>query len=180
LETLSTQDADADARQIIYDRMQELADHPDVRAAMGEFTMDQQTPTAEPAEPMGETVKDPADQTEDPEGTKQPDYDEYADSLKKILQRAGVDDTVKAAPPYEASVEEDAQPGVVADFDEAENLSPFTEEAKCNMTEAGEMCPMHGLKECGAYEDAVMTTATPPLEESDLVRIKTLAGFMIK
>jgi hypothetical protein len=48
------------------------------------------------------------------------------------------------------------------------------------MTEAGEMCPMHGLKECGAYEDAAMTTATPPLEESDLVRIKTLAGFMIK
>jgi hypothetical protein len=180
LETLSTQDADADARQIIYDRMQELADHPDVRAAMSEFTMDQQAEPAEPAEPMGETVKDPADQTEDPEGTKQPDYDEYADSLKKILQRAGVDDTVKAAPPYEASVEEDAQPGVVADFDEAENLSPFTEEAKCNMTEAGEMCPMHGLKECGAYEDAAMTTATPPLEESDLVRIKTLAGFMIK
>ena len=180
LETLSTQDADADARQIIYDRMQELADHPDVRAAMSEFTMDQKTPSAEPAEPVGETVKDPADQTEDPEGTKQPEYDEYADSLAKILKRAGVDDTVKAAPPYEASVEEDAQPGVVADFDEAENLSPFTEDSKCNMTEAGEMCPMHGLKECGAYEDTAMTTATPPLEESDLVRIKTLAGFMIK
>ena len=177
LETLSTQDADADARQIIYDRMQELADHPDVRAAMSEFTMDQKTTETEP---VGETVKDPADQTEDPEGTKQPDYDEYADSLKKILQRAGVDDTVKAAPPYEASVEEDAQPGVVADFDEANNLSPFTEDGKCNMTEAGEMCPMHGLKECGTYEDAAMTTATPPLEESDLVRIKTLAGFMIK
>jgi hypothetical protein len=149
LETLSTQDADADARQIIYDRMQELTNDPDVRAAMSEFTMDQKTPADEPAEPMGETVKDPADQTEDPEGTKQPDYDEYADSLKNILQRAGVDDTVKAAPPYEASVEEDAQPGVVADFDEAENLSPFTEGDKCNMTEAGEMCPQHGMMECG-------------------------------
>jgi hypothetical protein len=151
LETLSTQDADADARQIIYDRMQELADHPDVRAAMSEFTMDQQTPTTDPAEPVAE-IKDPADQTEDPEGTDQPNYDEYADSLKNILQRAGVDDTVKAAPPYEASVEEDAQPGVVADFDEAENLSPFTEEGKCNMTEAGEMCPRHGMMECGMEE----------------------------
>jgi hypothetical protein len=50
-------------------------------------------------------------------------------------------------------VKEDAQPGVVADFDEAENLSPFTEEAKCNMTEAGEMCPVHGLRECGMYEE---------------------------
>ena len=174
LETLATTDADADARQIIYDRMQELADDPNIRAAMNEFNVDVDTP----AEPTQEAVKDPATQTEDPADTKQPEYDEYSDSLKKILQRAGVDDTVKAAPPYEASMEEDAQPGVVADFDEAENLSPFTEEAKCNMTEAGESCPVHGLKEC--YEDAAMTTATPPLEESDLVRIKTLAGFMIK
>ena len=176
LETLATQDADADARQIIYDRMQELADDPNIRAAMSEFTVDADTP-AEPAEPTQEAVKDPATQTEDPEGTLQPEYDEYSDSLKRILQRAGVDDTVRAAPPYEASVEEDAQPGVVADFDEAENLSPFTE-GKCNMTEAGEMCPVHGIKEC--YEDAAMTTGNPPLEESGLVRIKTLAGFMVK
>jgi hypothetical protein len=175
LETLSTQDADADARQIIYDRMQELADHPDVRAAMAEFTMDDKTQSAEP---MGETVKDPHTQTEDPANTHEPEYDEYSDSLKKILQRAGVDDTVKAAPPYDGDVSEDAQPGVVADFDEAENLSPFTEESRCNMTEAGKMCPMHGLNEC--YEDTAMTTGNPPLEENNLVRIKTLAGFMVK
>ena len=176
LETLATRDADADARQIILDRMQELSDDPDIRAAMSEFNMDVDTP----AEPTQEAVKDPVTQTEDPEGTPQPEYDEYSDSLKQILQRAGVDDTVKAAPPYEASVEEDAQPGVVADFDEAENLSPFTEESRCNMTEAGESCPVHGLKECGAYEDAFATTGNPPLEENNLVRIKTLAGFMIK
>jgi hypothetical protein len=189
LETLSTQDADADARQIIYDRMQELADHPDVRAAMSEFTMDQQTPTAEPAEPVAE-IKDPADQTEDPEGTQQPDYDEYADSLKNILQRAGVDDTVKAAPPYEASVEEDAQPGVVADFDEAENLSPFTEEGKCNMTEAGEMCPQHGMMECGTEGQDNSPLAgqyghsgkMKPVEKdvSFLDRLKELSGMMRK
>jgi hypothetical protein len=183
LETLSTSDADADARQIIYDRMQEIADNPDIQATLASFTMDEKTPSAEPAEPgekeMAEAVKDPETQTENPEGTKQPEYDEYADSLKKILQRAGVDDTIKAAPPYEESVEENAQPGVVADFDEAENLSPFTE-SKCNMTEAGDSCPIHGLKECGAYEDAFTTTGNPSLEEGDLVRIKTLAGFMIK
>jgi hypothetical protein len=189
LETLSTQDADADARQIIYDRMQELTDDPNVRAAMSEFTMDQQTPTAEPAEPVAE-IKDPADQTEDPEGTKQPDYDEYADSLKNILQRAGVDDTVKAAPPYEASVEEDAQPGVVADFDEAENLSPFTEEGKCNMTEAGEMCPQHGMMECGMEGQDNSPLAgqyghsgkMKPVEKdvSFLDRLKELSGMMRK
>jgi hypothetical protein len=189
LETLSTQDADADARQIIYDRMQELADHPDVRAAMSEFTMDQQTPTTEPAEPVAE-IKDPADQTEDPEGTDQPDYDEYEDSLKKILQRAGVDDTVKAAPPYEASVEEDAQPGVVADFDEAENLSPFTEDNKCNMTEAGEMCPQHGMMECGMEGQDNSPLAgqyghsgkMKPVEKdvTFLDRLKELSGMMRK
>ena len=180
LETLSTKDADADARQIIYDRMQELSDHPDIRAAMSEFNMDTDT-SAEPAEPTQEAVKDPATQTEDPEGTPESEYDEYSDSLKKILQRAGVDDTVKAAPPYEASVEEDAQPEVVADFSEAENLSPFTEESKCNMTEAGEACPVHGLKEC--YEDAAMTTGNPPLEEgqtSELQRIQQLAAIKSK
>jgi hypothetical protein len=208
LETLSTQDADADARQIIYDRMQELADHPDVRSAMSEFTMDQKTPPEQASadswtperqaaaqekgswKGMDETVKDPADQTEDPEGTTQPDYDEYADSLKNILQRAGVDDTVKAAPPYEASVEEDAQPGVVADFDEAENLSPFTEEAKCNMTEAGKMCPQHGMMECGMEGQDNSPLAgqyghsgkMKPVEKdvSFLDRLKELSGMMRK
>jgi len=203
LETLSTQDADADARQIILDRMQELADNPDVRAAMAEFNMDAKTPSAEP---MGEEIggdaaddlirdvstdergtntldeapKDPATQTEDPAGTPQPKFDEYQDSLAKILQRAGVDDKqkTKEAPDYEDDVTEDAQPGVVADFDEAENLSPFTE-GKCNMTEAGETCPVHGIKECWTAEDAATTTGNPPLGE-DLVRIKTLAGFMVK
>jgi hypothetical protein len=101
LETLSTQDPDADARQIIYDRMQELADHPDVRAAMSEFTMDQQTPTAEPVA----EIKDPADQTEDPADTKQPEYPEYQDDLADILKNAGVDDTVvRAAPDYEDEI----------------------------------------------------------------------------
>jgi len=206
LETLSTQDPDADARQIIYDRMQELSNDPDVRAAMSEFTMDQKTPADNPDswtperqaaaqekgswKGMDETVKDPADQTEDPEGTKQPDYDEYADSLKNILQRAGVDDTVKAAPPYEAEVEEDAQPGVVANFDEAENLSPFTEDDKCNMTEAGEMCPQHGMMECGmeGQDDSPLagqyghSGKMKPVEKdvSFLDRLKELSGMMRK
>ncbi len=180
LETLSTTDADADARQIIYDRMQELSNDADIRAALADFTVDADT-VAEPGQPVDETVKDPADQTEDPAGTAQPKYDEYADSLANILNRAGVNNQQKdrAAPDYEDDVVENAQPGVVADFDEAENLSPFTE-AQCNMTEAGESCPLHGLKECGTYEDAFTTTGNPSLGESDLVRIKTLAGFMIR
>ena len=58
LETLSTQDADADARQIILNRMQELSSDPDVRAAMAEFNMDAKTQSAEPSEEeMAEAVK---------------------------------------------------------------------------------------------------------------------------
>jgi len=182
LQTLAMTDANADARQIILDRMQELSQDPDIRAAMAEFNTDVDSP----AEPTQEAAEDPAD-------TAQPEYDEYDDSLKKILQRAGVDDTVKAAPPYEASVEEDAQPGVVADFDEAENLSPFTE-GQCNMTEAGESCPMHGLKECGLEESQDLTvTAEGALQgqyghsgklkevsknASFLDRLKELSGMM--
>jgi hypothetical protein len=43
-------------------------------------------------------------------------------------------------------------------------LSPINEQDKCNMSEAGEMCPVHGLEEC--YESTMATTATPPLEEA--------------
>ena len=186
LTTLSIADADADAREIILGRMQELSYDPDVRATMAEFNMDTKTQSAEPGEEeMAEAVKDPETQTEDPAGTPQPKYDEYQDSLSQILARAGIDQQQEKdpAPDYEDGVVEDAQPGVVADFDEAENLSPFTE-GKCNMSEAGESCPIHGLEECGTYEDAAMTTGNPPLEEAQvepmMSRLKTLAGFMVK
>jgi hypothetical protein len=40
LEELAERDANADARQVIYDRMQELSDHPDVRRVMDQFPVD--------------------------------------------------------------------------------------------------------------------------------------------
>lgn len=167
LEALADRDANADARQVIYDRLQLLSDDPDVRAVIDQLQID---PTAEmnppeatnPAdlEPTQEAVKDPVDQTEDPAGTQEKAYPEYQDDLASILKRAGVDDTVvRAAPDYEPELDEEANPGVTpqdidgvpSEMEEAENLSPFTE-AQCNMTEAGESCPVHGLKECGMYE----------------------------
>ena len=114
---LADQDANADARQTIYDRMQEMSEYPDIAEVMTQFTMDMDTP-AEPAEPVAE-IKDPADQTEDPADTQQPDYPEYQDNLADILKNAGVDDTVvRAAPDYETEVDEMANPGVTpADID---------------------------------------------------------------
>jgi hypothetical protein len=77
-------------------------------------------------------------------------------------------------------VEEDAQPGVVADFDEA----------KCNMTEAGEMCPQHGMMECGMEGQDNSPLAgqyghsgkMKPVEKdvSFLDRLKELSGMMRK
>lgn len=59
-----------------------------------------------------ESVKDPAIQTEDPPNTQQPEYDEYQDDLATILKHAGVDDTVIAAPDYEAEVDEGIGGGI--------------------------------------------------------------------
>jgi hypothetical protein len=58
---------------------------------------------------------------------------------------------VRAAPDYEAEVDEMANPGVTpADIDGTaeETLG----EGSCNMSEAGEMCPQHGMMECGMEE----------------------------
>lgn len=101
LQALADSDPNADCRQVVYDRMQELADNPDIAAAMSEFTMDTDEP-AEPQEPVQE-IKDPETQTEDPAGTQQPNYPEYEEDLASILKAAGVDDTVVAAPDYETN-----------------------------------------------------------------------------
>ena len=188
LQDLATRDANADARQIIYDRMQELANDPDIAKVMNQLTVDVDTPT----EPV-EEIKDPADQTEDPEGTKQPEYPEYAQDLESILKHAGVPAQERPAPDYELEMDEDANPGVTPadidgvpkEVDEAENLSPFTE-AQCNMTEAGEMCPQHGLKECGLEESTALqgqyghSGRMQPVEKDTtfLTRLRELSGMM--
>ena len=172
LQELAQRDANADARQIILNRMQELDQDPDVMKVITSLNIDstaemnppEQTPAdLDVDQDMKEAVKDPADQTEDPAGTKQPAYPEYAQDLSSILKHAGVPAQERPAPDYELEVAETANPGVTpADIDgvpeeELEEvngsgvLSPINEK-KCNMTEAGESCPVHGLKECSMEE----------------------------
>jgi hypothetical protein len=96
-------------------------------------------------------------------------YPEYQDDLADILKNAGVDDTVtRAAPDYETEItDETANPGVTpADLDgtDEETLG----EGSCNMTEAGESCPQHGLEECALEESQY-----DPL----MARIKMLSGM---
>ena len=118
LEQLAARDADADARQTVYDRMQELSQDPDIAQVMTQFTMDTDTP-AEPAEPVAE-IKDPADQTEDPADTEQPEYPEYQDDLSDILKNAGVPAKERAAPDYEPELDETTTAEIIKQI-----LSPF-------------------------------------------------------
>jgi len=199
LQELADRDANADARQIVLDRMQQLDQDPDIMKVITSLNID---PTAEmnppeATEPMGEmlggdkddalimdvsikeppdgmeeAVKDPADQTEDPAGTKQPAYPEYAQDLSSILKHAGVPAQERPAPDYEPELREESE----EDLDEQSPgvLSPINERDKCNMTEAGEMCPMHGLKECGTYENVQATDETA---DSVLERFQQLAAI---
>jgi hypothetical protein len=188
LQALADRDANADARQTVYDRMQELANDPDIAEVMTQFTMDMDTP-AEPAEPVDE-IKDPTDQTEDPADTKQPEYPEYQDNLSDILKNAGVDDTVvRAAPDYELEMDETANPGVTpADIDGT--AEETLDEGRCNMSEAGTSCPVHGMIECAMEGQDSSPLAgqyghsgrMKPVEKdvSFLDRLKELSGMMRK
>jgi hypothetical protein len=281
LQELAQRDANADARQVIMNRMQELDSDPDVMKVITSLNIDataeMNPPEQTPADlkPTDEAVKDPADQTEDPEGTAEPAYPEYADDLSSILKHAGVPAQERPAPDYEPELKEEqseasfamrnaakdfakkwsdrypgnpsetaaknqsdyerfadafvknilqqhgkeltpnslqkgrsdfdyyvnqefemyemSNPGVTPadidgvpnEVDEAENLSPFTE-AQCNMTETGESCPVHGLKECGMYETATLqgqyghSGRMNPVESdsSFLTRLRELSGMM--
>jgi hypothetical protein len=213
LHDLADRDANADARQVIINRMQEMSDHPEIMKVITSLNIDdkyamnppEQTPADldadekqveemmggdasddfindisvdEQPQTMDETVKDPATQTEDPAGTKEKAYPEYAQDLMSILKHAGVPAQEREAPDYEPELDEMANPGVTpADIDgvPAEELD---EAGQCNMTEAGEMCPVHGLKECG-LEEGWGLTAVPTAESKDptLERFQQLAAI---
>jgi hypothetical protein len=221
LHELAQRDANADARQLVLNRMQELANDPDVMKVITSLNIDdkyamnppEQTPAdldqdeeqveemlggdasddlindiSDEQQSMDETVKDPKTQTEDPEGTKEKAYPEYALDLMSILKHAGVPAKEKPAVDYEPEMEETANPGVTPkdidgvpeEMEEAENLSPFTED-KCNMTESGKSCPVHGMEECwsGSMEEGWGLTAVPAAEAKDpvLERFQQLAAI---
>jgi len=174
---LADRDANADARQVVLDRMQELSSDPDVMKVIASLNIDADAvmdpPEATPADLDSQADKmeemiggDAADDLIDDVSIDEPEsgmeesakdtaYPEYAQDLESILKHAGVPAEKRPAPDYETAMDEDANPGITpadidgvpAEVDEAENLSPFTE-GQCNMTGAGEMCPEHGMVIC--------------------------------
>ena len=64
--------------------------------------------------------------------------------------------------------------------------SLLQDDGTCNMSEAGQMCPVHGIQECwgapvqSAVPGIVPTLETVEIPDLGLVRMQQLAGFMIK
>jgi len=181
---LADEDANADARQVIMNRMQEMTNYPDIMKVITSLDVDPEAtmnpPEQTPAdlEPTDEAVKDPATQTEDPAGTKEKAYPEYAQDLSSILKHAGVPAQEREAVDYEPELDEMSNPGVTpADIDGVP-MEELDEASRCNMTEAGESCPVHGLKECG-MEEGWGLTAVPTAESRDpvLERFQQLAAI---
>ena len=186
LQALADSDANADARQVILNRMQELGEDPDIMKVINGLNIDA-TAMMNPPE------QTPADLEPTQEAVEDPPYPEYTQDLESILKHAGVPAQEREAPDYEPELDEMSNPGVTPadldgvpkEVDEAENISPFTE-AQCNMTETGESCPIHGLKECGMYETATLqgqyghSGRMKPVESdsSFLTRLRELSGMM--
>lgn len=166
LQALADQDANADARQVVLDRMSELSDDPDVRKVIDQVQIDA---TAEmnppeatnPADLEPQEPQEPVQEIKDPAGTPEPAYPEYAEDLSAILNIAGVPAKERTAPDYEPELKEenledetsiggDASDAFIRDvsIDQQDEEEALDEEAQCNMTEAGESCPMHGVEEC--------------------------------
>ena len=90
LEELAERDANADARQVVYDRMQELSDHPEVLRVIEQLQID---PTAEmnPDEATPADLSDePPEQADQVPGATGPVTKLAEDSLKSLRRAAGL------------------------------------------------------------------------------------------
>jgi len=120
LHALADLDANADARQTIIDRLQELSSWPEVRQVLDQIQIDPEAemnpPESTPADLDSADSEDPdhvpsapgtterlAEQPNDPH---EPAYPEYDDSLSQILKIAGVPAAERPAPNYETGVDE--------------------------------------------------------------------------
>jgi hypothetical protein len=98
LHNLADRDANADCRELVFLRMQELSDHPDVAEVVNRLDIDADyamnppdaTNPEDVEQGMTEGSKDGYTQESDPPGTEQPSYPEYDDDLETILKHAGV------------------------------------------------------------------------------------------
>ena len=125
---LARRDANADARQVVLDRMQELSADPSVMKVIASLNIDSDAamdpPESTPADLDTEQDKvqemlggDASDDLIDDvsidepvsgmeESAKDTDYPEYAEDLSSILKHAGVPAKARPAPDYETAMDE--------------------------------------------------------------------------
>ena len=190
LETLADSDANADARQIVLNRLQELSDNPDIAEVVTQLNIDADTPAEDPADALdaevtadetgveqnieeqiptprdedGSEDEDDLDETIDPENPRDYEIPAY---LRKQRGDAPLTPADIKAKDEKAQKEFEKRLGQT---DEAENLSPFTE-GKCNHTMEGEECPVHGMNECDYTEKP---------QDDFMSRLKTLSGILVR
>lgn len=189
LHELADADADADARSVVMTRMQELSGQsPDVEAVLGQLQTT--NPQAPDAQELGQEV---AGDEQLPQSVEE-GIGGIGNKIKSLYQKiynAGDDEIeyfYQDSPifaQYWDEYEGDLD-SIIADVDPEElqimhdELESYVQQAnlaegQCNMTEAGDYCPEHGLKECGIMEYSGNWTNFG-LEESDqLSQLKRLA-----
>jgi hypothetical protein len=189
LEDLADVNANADARQTVFLRMQELSNDPDVAEVLGRLTIDIDTPAEVDVDAdvkVQEGIPRDEDESEDEDGMEEgipgnlpPDQVPGKEKLLKTPatkpQSAGskIKDVLGGIKDFVSGKPEDPTRPTY----EGDNLSAFTTEGKCSMTAEGEDCPVHGMKEC-------MSLMAAPVAESEdkefLSRLKTLSGILAR
>ena len=94
LEELADRDANADGRQVIYDRMQELSDHPEVRRVIEQLQIDD-TAAMNPAEPTNPADLEPMNESrlmDDTGETWDHIMNRFKHEVKKFEQGGELDD----------------------------------------------------------------------------------------
>jgi hypothetical protein len=186
LETLADQDANADARALVINRLQELSDDPNVAQVLAALDIDADAAEVDVDVDAEKDVREGTFRDEDG-GADEDDMDEgipgnlppdqipgkekllktpatkpqgVADKVKDVL--GGIKDFVSGKP------EDPSRPTY-----EADNLSTF-EEGRCNMTAEGTECPKHGMSECWSK------SAADTGDNDMLSRLKALSGIVSK
>lgn len=165
LEHLADVNANADARQTVFIRMQELGDDPDVAEVLGSLTVDTDVP-AEPADNLDQDIQ--ADEVGAEQDVEEAEFGQSLPAKeipgKEKLLKTPVTPTEKGLARLK-----DLAKGISGSKDvetfgslkEADVLNTFESDKTCNHTAEGEECPVHGMKECYSL------MAAPVAESSD-------------
>lgn len=187
LSVLANDDPEADARAVVKDWLRDNAfDYglEDVLAMIdnepGEIAVDNEDATNEATVRRIQGPHGELERTDTETGTtvQRVKYssDDHAPGARLAYPPEGVPASTHGHRGYRAPLDS------LYDIDEGDNLATFsgpTESAECNQTMEGEHCPVHGMMECGMYEDS-----TDPMDHRGAVtdsfyealeRLKSLA-----